>query len=176
MAALFAKRGVDVDRLGMEAVAGHDVDEAIATLGGVDVEVEPLVIEGHPAQVLLEWVRKSSPAVVVPPGWVAGSTGGIVVEFDASEKSQAAWRWAIEFAAGAPVRSLVAIILTDTRRGPKLLGSVSTWMLHDATCPTVVVPRAMRNRWPRIAVILNVNGHTIPCSLAVRLVWATMGS
>ena len=92
MAALFAKRGVDVDRLGMEAVAGHDVDEAIATLGGVDVEVEPLVIEGHPAQVLLEWVRKSSPAVVVPPGWVAGSTGGIVVGFDASEKSQAAWR------------------------------------------------------------------------------------
>ncbi len=57
MAMFTAKRGFGVDELGLEATAGHNVDQAIESVtGGADtaVPVEPLVIEGQAQHVLVD--------------------------------------------------------------------------------------------------------------------------
>lgn len=50
------------------------------------------------------------PTVVVPTAWNRSSTGRIVVGFDGSENSQAALRWALDFARGDTVVRAVAAI------------------------------------------------------------------
>lgn len=238
--ALMTKRGIDVDRLGLAATAGHETDDTLASLGDLAIGVESFTLEGHPAAVLLEHAKLAAllvlgtrgmseleslvlgsvtryctthstiPVVVVPPGWEPKVNGEIVVGFDGSEHSRDALRWALEFCLEEQtVRVVVALdvapwldedltghrypdeteaevtLLTDAldavdpeRRaerhmvlhgphqaltdasadaalvvvgargrglvGPKILGSVSTWMLHQMPCPVVVVPHGRR--------------------------------
>jgi nucleotide-binding universal stress UspA family protein len=52
---LVAKRGLDVDRLGIQATTGHDVDVAIEAVGDVeDVELVPRIVEGSAPTALIE--------------------------------------------------------------------------------------------------------------------------
>lgn len=60
MSLFAAKRGFGVDQLGIEATAGHDVDEAIEAVVGSNggapdgVVVQPVVVEGQAAEVLVD--------------------------------------------------------------------------------------------------------------------------
>ena len=63
MALFAAKRGFGVDQIGIEATAGHDVDEAIATVladlgedapGAARVTVTSTVVEGQAAELLVD--------------------------------------------------------------------------------------------------------------------------
>jgi nucleotide-binding universal stress UspA family protein len=238
LTAMMMKRGVDVDRLGLEATVGHEIDEVIASIGADGNAVESLAVEGHPARVLLDQASSAAllvlgrrgiselehlilgsvtkycathatvPVVVVPPEWEAAPTDDIVVGFDGSPNSRRALRWALDFAvSGQRVRAVAAIdvagwldeettrqrfpdeVERETSRlidaldavdpdrraerdillhsphqalsataataalcvvggrgrgrgGPKLLGSVSSWMLHESPCPIVVIPQS----------------------------------
>ncbi len=231
---LAARRGFDVDRLGMEAEARHVLHEAIETVGGPPVQT--LVVEDHPSAALLAAAEDASllivgrrggggfrhlvlgsvsahcathaavPVVVVPPAWDSAPFSSAVVGFDGSGNACAALRWALDFVPDEiPVRLVMAIEpapwlseditlarfpdevrreeqrliesadAVDTARrtarevmlhGPRqalaeatattdlvvvgarghgrigsaLLGSVSTWILHNAPCPVAVVP------------------------------------
>jgi nucleotide-binding universal stress UspA family protein len=127
MSLFVAKRGFGVDELGLAATAGHDVDVAIATVGGA-VPLEPRVVEGQPGPVLVEASRESDllvvgrqggganlqqrlgsvsrhcathaqcPVVVVPGNWTPRDTRRIVVGFDGSTNAAAAFEWALAFA------------------------------------------------------------------------------
>ena len=63
LATLAGRRGGDVDRIGLEAGAAVAVDEAIAALGDTNNLDLPQVVEGRPADVLLE--QSSDDTVVV---------------------------------------------------------------------------------------------------------------
>jgi len=237
MSMLAAKRGFDVDRLGMEAEARHLLDEAIAAVGGPSERLQQTAIEGQPSGVLLDAAADASllvvgrrgggslrhlvlgsvssycathagvPVVVVPPGRDPALLEKIVVGFDGSANAAAALRWALDItpddaalelimaiepapwlseditlarfpdevrreeerlAAAAdkvdPARRASRCVMlhgprqalaeaTETadlvvvgarghgRIGSALLGSVSTWLLHNAPCPVAVVPR-----------------------------------
>ncbi len=236
MSLLAAKRGFDVDRLGMEAEAHHLLDEAIAAVDGAAGLVHPIAIEGQPSSTLLDAAAESSllivgrrgggglrnlvlgsvtsycathasvPVVVVPPDWSSGPYQSVAVGFDGSDHAIAALRWALDTVPEeAKLRLVVAIeaapwlgeditlarfpdqvrheeqrILDEAatvdaehraerdvvlhgprqalaaaadevdlvvvggrghgRVGAALLGSVSTWLLHNAPCPVAVVP------------------------------------
>lgn len=138
LAVMTAKRGFGVDQLGLAATAGHEVDEAIAGLGGV--AVEPLIVEGNPAREMVDSgadaamlvVGRSGggdllhhtlgsvsrycathspvPVAVVLPGWEPRDLELIAVGFDGSDNAAAALRWAMDFAQeGTIVRAVVAI-------------------------------------------------------------------
>jgi nucleotide-binding universal stress UspA family protein len=59
MTLLMAKRGFDVDRLGMEATAAHDVDVALESIAGRDgegsgVSLRSKAVDGQPGPTLIE--------------------------------------------------------------------------------------------------------------------------
>ncbi len=127
MKLMMAKRSFDVDRLGLAAEAHHAIDTAVAKLGDDGNAVEPLVVEGAAASVLLEHAADASllvvgrhgtselrhrvlgsvsrhcatdaqvPTVIVPLGFDRARARNVVVGFDASENSRAALRWALDF-------------------------------------------------------------------------------
>jgi nucleotide-binding universal stress UspA family protein len=230
------RRVVDVDRAGVRAEVAVHAAAAIDRLDDESVLDEPLVLEGHPAQVLLDAAgedvtlvvgrrgigelkhrllgsvsqyvatHSSGPVVVVPNDWESAPIRRIVVGFDGSEHAAAALRWALSIAPqGAEVEVVVALdvipwmnpdmladrhpdTVEDARRrisaaadevdpagratrhfvvqgprhalsdaldsadlvvvGPRgigglartVIGSVTTWLLHEASCPVAVVP------------------------------------
>jgi nucleotide-binding universal stress UspA family protein len=113
------------DLLAQATMAAARTVGAVDTSGVVD---EPLVLEGHPASLLLDRSGKESvvvvgrrgitalkhrllgsvsshlathargPVVVVPAGWNARPCRRIVVGFDGSEHASAALRWALDIA------------------------------------------------------------------------------
>jgi len=122
------RRAVDVDRAGIQAEVAVHAAEAIGRLDDDSVLDEPVVAEGHPAQVLLDVVHNdaplvvgrrgiselkhrllgsvsqhvathsTSPVVVVPDDWETSPLQRIVVGFDGSEHAAAALRWALSIA------------------------------------------------------------------------------
>ena len=138
LAIMVAKRGFGVDQLGLAATAGHEVDEAIAAIDGLDAE--SLIVEGNPAHEMVEAAANAAllivgrtgegdllhhalgsvsrycathspvPVVVVPSGWEPRSSGLIAVGFDGSDNAMAALQWAVGFASeGVTVRAVAAI-------------------------------------------------------------------
>lgn len=135
-------RVLEVDRLGIEAEAAT---MASATVDGVDdpaaVVVEPRVLEGHPAPVLLGESNPAScvvvgrrgvsdlkhrllgsvsqylathahgPVVVIPACWTRTPCRRIVVGFDGSAHAAAALRWALDVA--PPDAQITALIAID---------------------------------------------------------------
>ncbi len=74
MALFTAKRGFGVDELGIEATAGHQVDEAIAAIGHaddsvgdspLDVTITPATLEGQAGHVLVEEADEHADLLVV---------------------------------------------------------------------------------------------------------------
>lgn len=122
------RRVVDVDRAGIKAEVAVHAAEAIRRVDDESVLDEPLVVEGHPAQVLLEAAgvdtplvvgrrgiselqhrllgsvsqhvatHASGPVVVVPDDWETSPLERIVVGFDGSEHAAAALSWALSIA------------------------------------------------------------------------------
>ncbi len=230
------RRAVDVDRAGIKAAVTVHASQAVERLDAAQVVDEPLVVEGHPAPVLLDMAdgdtpivvgrrgisevkhrllgsvsqylatHASGPVVVVPDAWETTPIRRIVVGFDGSDQASAALRWALSIAPDdAEVEARVAIdvlpwlapelvgerhpdvveaarerigaaadavdpagraartfVLHGPRQslaqaydgadlivvGPRgigglaraILGSVTTWLLHDAPCPVAVIP------------------------------------
>lgn len=122
-------RALDVDRMGLEAEAGALAEAAVASLVAPDgVVAEPVVVEGHPAQALLDMSSENScivvgrrgisdlrhrllgsvsrdlathadgAVVVVPSSWSPTACRRIVVGFDGSSHAQSALRWALDVA------------------------------------------------------------------------------
>ncbi len=59
------RRSVEVDHLGLEAIAAHTAEEAVQGLGANGVTVgPPKVVEGHPGHALLEMSGSDTPLVV----------------------------------------------------------------------------------------------------------------
>ncbi len=235
---LAAKRGFDVDRLGMEAETHHYLDEALEATASDRQQVQCLAIEGNAGSTLLEAAEDAEllivgrrgrsglrhlvlgsvstycathaevPVVVVPPDWDGGPYESVVVGFDGSNNAKAALAWTLDTTPpSVPIRLVIAIepapwlsedltlarfpdevrdeeqrivaaadavdpehraerdvllhgprhALADAteetdlivvgarghgRIGSALLGSVSTWLLHNSEIPVVVVPRA----------------------------------
>ena len=128
LAALAARRGFDVDRMGLEAEAGVGADETIRAIDTCGVVDEPLVIEGQPGPLLLERsgpdtvvvvgrrgigglerrllgsvsqyiaTHADGPVVVVPAGWERRTSRKIVVGYDGSAHAGEALRWALDIA------------------------------------------------------------------------------
>lgn len=234
--ALAGRRVADVDRMGLRATAVVAASETVDLVGASEVVGELLVVEGHPADALLELTgpgqvvvvgrrgiseirhrvlgsvsrdlatHAAGPVVIVPDTWEQRPCRSIVVGFDGSEHAQAALRWAIQVAPpSVTVSALMAIdvipwlkpelvverhpeyvesaeqriraaadavdpegraertvVLHGPRQaladvmseadlvvlGPRglggvgraVLGSVTTWMLHECPCPVAVVP------------------------------------
>lgn len=125
--ATLAKRALDVDRLGLEAEADHDLTTAIDALGDEASHVTRRVVEGHASSALVEESAGSDllvvgrrgisdikhrifgsvsqhcathaqvPTVVVPPGFDGARARDIVVGFDGSANARAALAWALDF-------------------------------------------------------------------------------
>ena len=136
MALFTAKRGFGVDELGLEATAGHAVDEAIAAVDA-DVPITAATHEGLAGHVLVEVaVRQGDllivgrsgsgelrqrlgsvsrycathsrvPVIVVPEELHDGGDGSISVGFDGSDNAAAALSWALQF---APSTATVRVI------------------------------------------------------------------
>lgn len=135
-------RVLEVDRLGHEAEAATlaaSSADSIDDPGGV--VMEPRVVEGHPASVLLAESNAEScvvvgrrgvsdlkhrllgsvsqylathadgPVVVVPASWVATPCRRIVVGFDGSDHAAAALRWALDVAPSDA--EVIALIAID---------------------------------------------------------------
>lgn len=126
LAIMVVKRDFGVDQMGLAATAGHEVDEAIANIDGL--VAEPMIVEGHPGQALVDAAADASmlvvgrdgesdflqhalgsvsrhcathstvPVVVVPAGSEPRDLKLIAVGFDGSDHSITALRWAIDFA------------------------------------------------------------------------------
>jgi len=158
MALMSAKRGFGVDELGLEATTGHDVDVAIATVTeSVDLRIEPRIVEGPPAHVLVDASEEAdllvvgrsgsgglrhlvlgsvsrycatnahSPVVVVPAEPTRAATERIVVGFDGSDHAAAAVRWALDFADG---RASVQVV-TAIEAAPWLDAGMAREMFPD---------------------------------------------
>lgn len=139
--ALAVRRGVDVDRLGMQAEAATLAHDAIEAVAAPDVVDEPVITEGHPAPVLLERAgdntvivvgqrgigrlqhrllgsvsqylatHATGPVVVVPDGWSTGGARRIVVGFDGSDHAKRALRWTLDVA--PPDTHVTALVAID---------------------------------------------------------------
>lgn len=128
VAAMAGGRDSYLDRAGIHAdatVAAERTLDAVDTRGVVD---EPVVLEGHPASLLIDRAdgdavivvgrrgitalkhrllgsvsqylatHAETPVVVVPDGWDQRVCDRIIVGFDGSQQSRAALRWAIDIA------------------------------------------------------------------------------
>ena len=136
---LAAKRGFDVDRLGIEAETQHLLDDALAEVG--TESVQPIAIEGQPSAVLLEAAEDAdllvvgrrghgglrhlvlgsvstycathsgqTPVVVVPPEWDEDRFDTVVVGFDGSPNAQSALSWAVRSTPDdITIRAIIAI-------------------------------------------------------------------
>jgi nucleotide-binding universal stress UspA family protein len=124
-----ARRVAEVDRMGLEAEAELLARETVAHLRTPSRPVSPpVVIEGHPAPVLLDRAKHgevvvvgrrgvsdlqhrilgsvsghlaahaAGPVVIVPASWSLRPCRRIVVGFDGSDHAQAALHWALEVA------------------------------------------------------------------------------
>lgn len=141
LAALAAKRGFDVDRMGLEAEAGYAADEMIRGLDNRDAVDDPMVLEGQPGPLLLERsgpgtvvvvgrrgvgglerrllgsvsqylaTHADGPVVVVPAEWQTRECRTIVVGYDASPYADEALRWALDIADDDT--RIVALIAVD---------------------------------------------------------------
>ena len=138
LALLTAKRGFGVDQMGLSATAAHEVDEAIAAVDGLSAE--SLIVEGHPAHMMVEAAagaallvvgrngegdllhhplgsvsrycvtHAEAPVMVVPSAHEPGDLNLVAVGFDGSENAVAALRWAVEFAPQGATVRAVAAI------------------------------------------------------------------
>lgn len=129
LAAMAARRGGGgVDHMGIKAEAATAAYSTIEAIETCDVVDEPLIIEGNPAQLLVEQsddrtviavgrrgisalkhrllgsvsqylaTHATGPVVVVPAHWNDRACRQIVVGFDGGEHSAAALRWALTLA------------------------------------------------------------------------------
>lgn len=135
------RRPLDVDRAGLEATANVVASHAVEDVDpGRAVLRDPMVIEGHPADALLELadgeqpivvgrrgvsalrhrflgstshdlvVHPTTPVVVVPAGVTTTDLRRIVVGFDGSDHAEAALRWAMDVAPPDTIVESVAAI------------------------------------------------------------------
>lgn len=128
IAAFAADRDADRYRDGLESDARRIAIEQIRSVNDPAVIEQPLVVEGHPAAILLEHTGPNAivvvgrrgisalkhrllgsvsqylgthalgPVVIVPETWASTTLQRIVVGFDGSEHAAAALRWAIDIA------------------------------------------------------------------------------
>ncbi len=141
LVAMAGRRGGDVDRMGMQAEAATSADHTVGAIDDCGVVDAPLVIEGHPAPLLLERsgpdrvivagrrgisalkhrllgsvsqylaTHADGPVVVVPADWDDRPCRRIVVGFDGSDHSADALRWALDLATDDC--TVVALIAID---------------------------------------------------------------
>ncbi len=134
------RRPIDVDRAGLEATAEVIAEHCVEGLDGDEHVRHALVLEGHPAPVLLDLsapgrpivvgrrgvsdfrhrllgstssdlaVHAPGPVVVVPAGSEPTAPQRIVVGFDGSDHAEAALRWAIDIAPPGSTVEAVAAI------------------------------------------------------------------
>lgn len=120
------KRVIEVDRMGLQAEAEVVASDVVDGVEPAEVVDAPVVVEGHPSDVLLERAgpdrvvvvgrrgisalkhrlvgsvshdlvtHADGPVVVVPAGWSPTSCRRVVVGFDGSEHAATALRWAID--------------------------------------------------------------------------------